>query len=91
MTYFIGKYSNGYCGCDEIVFLIADSYDEADAFMEANLDNYGYEYEYCADVDEDDEESEDNYWENVTYSLREATPEEVEKEDADEWIVVNKE
>ena len=87
MRYFIGEYSNGYCGCDEVVFMLAETEEQADAYMEEGLADYGYEYEGCCREEEiDDDETNDLYWENVTYSLREATPEEVEDEDADVWI-----
>lgn len=86
MKYFIGKYSNGYCGCSEEVYMLADSEDQADRFMAEGEIEYGYE----AAVNTDFEDDEDNaaYWENVTYGLREATQEEIDEIDADCWIDV---
>jgi len=86
MKYFIGEYSNGYCGCDEIVLMIADTEEQAEAYMEEGLADYGYEY--VDGTDFEDDETGDLYWENVTFSVREATPEEIEREDADAWVDV---
>lgn len=86
MKYYIGKYENGYCGCDEIVLMLAETEEQADRYMEDGLADYGCSYEgICGDEEIEDE---DEYWENVTYYLREATPEEVENEDADAWVDV---
>ena len=86
MKYFIGIYSNGYCGYSEEVYMLADSEDQADRFMAEGEIEYGYE----AVVNTDYEDDEDNaaYWENVTYSLREATQEEIDGIDADYWCDV---
>lgn len=83
MKYFIGTYSNGYCGCDEEVYIIADSEDQADRFMAEGEINYGYEYAYTTDYEDDEDNA--AYWENVTYDLREATQEEIDEVDADCW------
>ena len=86
MKYFIGEYSNGYCGCDEVVLMIAETEEQANRYMEDGLADYGYEYVNCTDFEED--ETNDLYWENVIFDVREATPEEVKNEDADAWIDV---
>lgn len=78
MVYYIGTYTNGYPQCDEEVLFIAESEAQAIRFMESGLSNYGFEYENCVDDYYEDEEESD-YWDNVDYSLREATPEEVEE------------
>ena len=84
MKYFIGTYSNGFCGCDLEVYIIADSEEQADIFMAENEANYGYEYAYTTDYEDDPEDA--SYWENVTYDLREATQEEIDEIDADGWV-----
>lgn len=83
MKYFIGTYSNGYCGCDEEIYIIADSEDQADRFMAEGEMNYGYEAAFATDYEESPEDA--SYWENVTYDLREATQEEIDEVDADCW------
>lgn len=86
MQCFIGTYSNGYCGCDEDVYIIADSIGQAEKFMAANLEDYGWDYyNYWeeAEDEEDDEDFETNYWDNVSFEVRKATAEEIE--DIDTW------
>ena len=87
MAYFIGTFSNGYCGCEEIVPIIADTIEQAEKYMEDRIDIYGYEYEYVTEFEE--EEDDEAYWEGVTYEVREATQEEIEDEyDADGWVKI---
>ena len=84
MQYFIGTYSNGYCGCDEEEYIIADSIEQAEKFMAANLVDYGWDYYfYCEEYDEEDEDFEETYWDNITFDVRKATAEEIE--DIDTW------
>lgn len=87
MAYFIGTFSNGYCGCDEIIPIIADTIEQAEKYMEDRVDIYGYDYEYVTEFEE--EEDDEAYWEGVTYEVREATQEEIEDEyDADGWVKI---
>ena len=83
MKYFIGEYSNGCSSCKEVVHLIAESYEQADEFMAAGLVDYGCWYEGCWD---EDEAVDGEYWDNVKYSIREASEQEIADEDADIWI-----
>lgn len=87
MAYFIGTFSNGYCGCEEIVPIIADTIEQAEKYMEDRVDIYGYDYEYVTEFEE--EEDDEAYWEGVTYEVREATQEEIEDEyDTDGWVKI---
>lgn len=87
MAYFIGTFSNGYCSCEEIVPIIADTIEQAEKYMEDRVDIYGYDYEYVTEFEE--EEDDEAYWEGVTYEVREATQEEIEDEyDADGWVKI---
>lgn len=87
MAYFIGTFSNGYCGCEETIPIIADTIEQAEKYMEDRLDIYGYDYEYVTEFEE--EEDDEAYWEDVTYEVREATQEEIEDEyDADGWVKI---
>lgn len=87
MAYFIGTFSNGYCGCDEIIPIIADTIEQAEKYMEDRIDIYGCDYEYMTEFE--DEEDDEAYWEGVTYEVRKATQEEIEDEyDADGWVTL---
>ena len=87
MAYFIGTFSNGYCGCEEIIPIIADTIEQAEKYMEDRIDVYGYDYKYVTEFE--DEEDDEAYWEGVTYEVREATQEEIEDEyDADGWVKI---
>ena len=87
MAYFIGTFSNGYCGCEEIIPIIADTIEQAEKYMEDRIDVYGYDYKYVTEFE--DEEDDEAYWEGVTYEVREATQEEIEDEyDADGWAKI---
>ena len=83
MKYFIGTFSNGYCGCEMEVYIIADTEEQADRFMGENELNYAYDAVVITDYEDDPEN--DAYWEHVTYDLREATQEEIDEIDADCW------
>ena len=88
MAYFVGTFSNGYCGCDEVILMIADTIEKAEKYMEDRVYIYGSNYKYMTEF-EDDEEDDEAYWEGVTYEVREATQEEIEYEyDADGWVTL---
>ena len=60
--YFKAIYTNGYCGCDETRYLIADSEDQAYNYMKDGLQDYGEQWVHVAfgwDGDYTDEEYED--------------------------------
>ena len=60
--YFKAVYYNGYCGCDETQYLIADSEDQAYSYMEASLQDYADQWTHVAfgwDEEYTDEEYED--------------------------------
>lgn len=57
--YFKITYSNGWCGCDEEHFIIADCERDAWQYFEDNIDNYGF-YDDARMLDETLFEEEDN-------------------------------
>lgn len=62
--YFKAVYSNGYCGCDEAQYLVADSEDQAYSYMEAGLQDYADQWTHVAfgwDTEYTDEEYEDYF------------------------------
>lgn len=84
MKYFIGTYSNGYCGCDEEVYLIADTEEQVAEYLDQYIDEYGYDAVMGTDYEDDEDNA--AYWAEVTYDIREATQEEISWIDADSWI-----
>lgn len=46
--YYLGTYSNGYCGCSEEVGIIADNMQDAEEYMREGLDIYAEQYEHIA-------------------------------------------
>ena len=85
--YFKIIFSNGYCGCDEEIYIEAETLQEVDEYAQDYLVNdYGW-YDAVSQFlgDIDDYESEDDYWEevedyqvNCTYDIFEITKEEYE-------------
>lgn len=82
---FIGTYSCGYCGHDDVLAIIADSQLQAETFMQEGLCEYVMSNE---DIVRDDEEFDDDEWhESQDYEdfflgcyweLREATEKDIE-------------
>ena len=85
--YFKIIFSNGYCGCDEEIYIETETLQAADDYAQDYLVN-GYiwydDASRCLD-DIEDYESEDDYWAdfedyqaNCTYDIEEITKEEYE-------------
>lgn len=85
--YFKIIFSNGYCGCDEEIYIETETLQAADEYAQDYLVNgYGW-YDAVSQFlgGIDDYESEDDYWEevedyqaNCTYDIFEITEEEYE-------------
>lgn len=73
--YFKVTYSNGFCGCDEVEFIIADCEEDAWEYLTDNIEDYCfYEDERMLDETLFEEEDDGNYntdaaweayWENI--------------------------
>lgn len=84
MKRYIGTYSNGYAGCDDVFFFLANNEKDVDNYMKENLCNYAASYEHIAynDYDESDEDfyestEYENYFADCSYDYREATEDDI--------------
>lgn len=80
MKFYKMTYSNGYVGCDDEEYIRAEDREEAESIAEDGLHDYGESYEHCAEGNDfsegwEDEESEETYYENLSWSLEEVTKE----------------
>lgn len=70
-NYYLGHYSNGFCGCDITYGIIAETYEQAVEWMQDGLDEYGQEYEHIALDNLDEEDDVDgaiaDYYENLSF------------------------
>lgn len=70
--YYLGHYTNSFCGCDITYGIIAETYEQAIKWMEDGLYDYGQDYEHLA-LDDLDEEEDDidsaiaDYYENLSF------------------------
>lgn len=73
---YIAKYENGYHGCEDVHFIIADNEYQVVAFMQEGIYDYASNYEWVArnnwtgneDEDEDGNEvSEDDWYDSADY------------------------
>ena len=86
--YFKITYSNGWCGCDEEHFIIADCEEDAWQYFEDNIDKYGF-YDDARMLDEtlfEEEDDGDYYtddaWEAYRGDIRNySTVEEITEEE----------
>lgn len=71
--YYLGHYSNGFCGCDITYGIIAETYEQAIEWMQDGLDEYGQEYEHVALDNLDEEDDIDSaiadYYENLGFYI----------------------
>lgn len=87
MKYFKATYSNGYCGCDESIYIKAETEIEAIEVTEEDIENYSFYEPDSRFVNEpEDYDDEDEYWEaveeyhdNVSIAVNEITREEYEE------------
>lgn len=67
MKFFRATYENGYCGCDDDIYIAAETLAEAEDYANENMaeayDSY-WDWSQCIDEPED-YESEEEYWEAV--------------------------
>ena len=77
--YFLGTYSNGYCGCTVHEGVIADSYEQAEKYFcdEEAIYEYGEEYAYCCIGEEYDDDEYQDYIEGIYVEIQEMTYEEI--------------
>lgn len=82
---FIGTYSCGYCGHDEIHAIIADSQSQAENFMQEGFYEYIIDNEYIVEREYEGPEETwyesqeyNDFYENCFWDLHEATEEEIE-------------
>lgn len=100
-TKYIATYDCGYCGCEEIVYLEAESEEQVEKYMKKGLSDYASNYEYLIsdqieDLDDDedgevdfyDTQEYEDYYSGCTFYYSIATEEELEvlKEDGVEWL-----
>lgn len=82
---FIGTYSCGYCGHDEIHAIIADSQSQAENFMQEGFYEYIMDNEYVVEREYEGPDGEwyesqeyNDFYENCFWDLHEATAEDIE-------------
>lgn len=70
-NYYLGHYTNGFCGCDITYGIIAETYEQAVEWMEDGLDEYGQTYEHVAldnlDEEDDIDSAVADYYENLSF------------------------
>lgn len=87
MKYFKVTYSNGYCGCDEDMYIKAETETEAEDIAWDDIEIYSFYEPDSRFVDEpEDYDDEDDYWqavefyqENITIEIKEITRKEFEE------------
>lgn len=84
-NYYLGHYSNNFCGCDITYGIIAETYEQAVEWMENGLYDYGQEYEYVAlhDLDEEEDDIDSavaDYYENLSFYVEQVDQERYEYE-----------
>lgn len=87
MRYFKATYSNGYCGCDEDMYIKAENEHEAEEIAWDNIEIYCFYEPDSRFIDEpEDYDDEDDYWqavefyqENITIEIKEITREKFEE------------
>ena len=67
MKFFRVTYGNGYCGCDDDIYIAAETLAEAEDYASENIaEAYIFYDDWSQCIDEpEDYESEDEYWEAV--------------------------
>lgn len=87
--YFKIEYSNGYCTCDEEIFIKADSEEQAEEFAEEGLAEYGEQhtngvqgYDFFNGWDSEEEAA--NYEEGLSFCVTEIDREEFLENGGDE-------
>lgn len=67
MKFFRATYVNGYCGCDDDIYIAAETLAEAEDYANENMaEGYIFYEDWSQCLDEpEDYESEDEYWEAV--------------------------
>lgn len=98
---YVGTYSCGYRGCDEILYLEAETDEQVNAYMRDGLADYIASYEYMISDDiedlDDDEDGEvdfydtaeyEDFYANCSYDFHPATKDDIEDAAADgfEWV-----
>lgn len=76
-----GTYTNGYAGCDEILYFCSDNLDKVNAYMQEGLYEYLESYEnvaegYSFDDGWEDEESMNDYYDCGDYTIEEVDEDE---------------
>lgn len=87
MKYFKATYSNGFCGCDEDMYIKAETEIEAEEEAWDNIEIYSFYEPDSRFVDEpEDFDDDEDYWqevefyqENITVMVTEITKEEYEE------------
>lgn len=84
-NYYLGHYTNGFCGCDITYGIIAETYEQAVEWMENGLYDYGQDYEYIAlhDLDEEEDDIDSavaDYYENLSFYVEQVDQERYEYE-----------
>jgi hypothetical protein len=67
MKYFRATYGNGYCGCDDDIYITAETLAEAEAYADENIaEEYIFydDWSQCL-YEPEDYDSEEEYWEAV--------------------------
>lgn len=86
MAYFKIEFSNEYCRCDEVEYIEADTFGDADVYASEALSEYGELVCHCAEGFSfsdgwEDEEAEANYYDGIGYYVTEITKKEYDAKD----------
>lgn len=99
--YYLGTYSNSYCGCDEEIGIIADNISDAEKYMREEMEVYAERHEdvaieewerqiECGETDETDDFYDSvvyaDYLGDCGYDVKECT-----EDDSKDWIDIRSE